>query len=206
MIVPNTRTLAVAEYEGTRYVLEDRGGVYIVGQAWGIGKLCRTEREARVRFHEATGGAALDVTTQEETSMNPVNRHAERVDMAKEASEHLEHALEACSGAREKAGSGFYLSGALAALDAQEEATRAKKLLMRAFGQETEDTLPEPTEEQKAEWEREVALYEASEDLLEACEAAVEYMGECAPRTYNDRRIEVYAQLRTAIEKARPQA
>lgn len=39
--------------------------------------------------------------------------------------------------------------------------------------------------------------------LLSACEAALEYMANYAPRTYNDERLEVYAILRVAVDEAR---
>lgn len=59
MTIP-VRILAEAEYGGARHYLEDRGGVYVVGPVWGLGKVFRSEQEAWVRFNEATGGAALE--------------------------------------------------------------------------------------------------------------------------------------------------
>lgn len=158
-----------------------------------------------MRFHEATGGAALEVTTEEETIMSaanddPVERFSERATMSVEAGEHLAHAREACAKAEHLVERGFYLAGALEATNAQEEAARAKRLLMRSFVDEAEDSAPEPTKEEKAEIEAEMARVMAADDLLEACEAAKRYLN----RIQSEASAEVVDQLEAAIEKARP--
>ncbi len=202
MIARTSRILAQAEYEGTRYILQDRGGVYAVGPVWGLGRVFRSEKEAWMRFHEATGGVALEIT---EENMNEPDRFIERVVMSVEAGEHLEHAKEACEKAEQSAERGFYLGAALAARDAEEEAARAGKLLMAAFMQEADATIPEPSEEEKAEIEAEMVRIMASEDLLEACEEACRIIAVYGhPEDDNNVFKPIFDQLQAAIEKARP--
>lgn len=196
---PLPRILAEAVHEGKRYVLQDRGGVFAVGPAFGVGRTYTTEREARIRLSEASGGVSLSL---KEKSMKARKRES-----AVEAAEHLIHAREALQRVEEDVARGNFLAGYVAARNVSAAADRAEKLLLKAFFEGQEEPV-EPTEEQVEEPDGDFRRFEASEELLAAAIQVWENRGEIfsAPG-------DVYPatplgsgllKLKRAIEKARP--
>lgn len=132
-------------------------------------------------------------------------RFIEREILAVSAYEHLMNADVACTAARAAAEKGRYLIAAQEAQSVHEEAVQARRLLMRAFFEEAEDLMPsdEPSEaeEEKAELAAECARIEASEDLLAACEVAVEFV---VDEPISGESQDTLKVLYAAIAKARP--